>query len=339
MQAETGTNYSLIGHKRRKLATSSAAPPMQEMKRASSAPTEPKGSWIGLKISIQKSSLKINKNNENLRGEKIFATIHDYDNNTNESQIWINIDNNDNKIYIDFINLTEKDLWFETVGDIKENKRLSIPTHSQWIPMTLKIGSNVIIYNKLKGIIDSFDSMSRRHHISYFHQQNENNLKMSEWIWCNNENTKLFDNNNTNNHRITKQIKPPPFDYIIYGLNDTFIKYSGHKRNYLSINDGNHESSEIKVKKRKFDANYNIISNESPLMSRIPKMKENNKNNDDNNDTLMVDNRDIISISSTSASPPKQTKFSRNRPIINVKYLFIYILAHNRPHNRDMIVI
>eukprot|EP01083_Nonionella_stella_P031913 87310_1 len=77
-------------------------PPPLSMKRSISAPAEPQGWLIVLQLNIKKESLKNHKTNSNIDAI-ITATIHDYNIATQESQIWIN--DNNNNILTDYINL------------------------------------------------------------------------------------------------------------------------------------------------------------------------------------------------------------------------------------------
>eukprot|EP01084_Bolivina_argentea_P279984 478732_1 len=274
-------------------------PPPLSMKRSSSAPSEPQGWWIGLQLNLKKESLKNHKTNSNIDAI-ITATIHDYNIATQESQIWIN--DNNNNILTDYINLnTNPPPSYNIIGNIYDNQNIFIPKNDEWIPIVLEIGSYVEIKHndniELEGIIDSYDNISRRYHITY-------NDK-SEWLWCNNNNTKLNNGNNKSNLFIETEIAPPPFDTIAYGLNKSFIQFShkmsnqeieNRKRNMESPNNNTQPPN----KKRK------ILCDESPI--RIPKMTEKVTKE-------TTEKREIITISSQSQTPPKNNNNIKNNII------------------------
>lgn len=297
MQQETA-NYSSL-----------ASPPQrEEMNRASSAPTEPKGYWIGLKIQIKTQALNININHDS---DTIAAVIHDYNMQTNKSQIWIH---QQSAIYVDHINLDQT--WHNIIDNIYENKDVSIPVNNKkYVPLKLDISAQVLIKTssyQLKGSIDAYDSISKRYHISYHANQNVNSSKMSEWFWCTESNTNvLSSSNNSNSMMIPKQINAPPFDTKPYGLSPDFVEtqsqINSRKRTIRTLDNENNnnntdhngmiqDSINPTSKRRKL--------NDSSPMGRIPKNK-NISSTKQQREQPDIDTRDIISISSTSASPPK----------------------------------
>eukprot|EP01084_Bolivina_argentea_P241232 405025_1 len=264
MQPSSAT-YSTIGSKRRKLSP----PEPLCMIRASSAPTDPQGWWIGLTINVNKHSLKLNQNNSELPST-ITATIHDYDTKTGESQLWMN---HNNTYLMDTINLHSNPPPYVTVtGNIWDNPTVSIPPYHEWIPMKLEIGCLVkIIHHEMEGIIDAYDPRSRRYHITY-HKHG-----MSEWLWCTNHNTKVCTNTQCVPVPPRTTITAPPFDLKPYGLDPAFLDLSST----LSMD------------------NKDAPLLPAPATIRIPKMTE--------KVTSPPNDREIITISS-SPSPTKKSR-------------------------------
>ena len=265
---------------------------------------EARGWWIGLRIKLSKESLKKQRENDAIP-QQITATIHDYNTQTEESQIWI-IDESGDNVYVDYINLNDAANNYSVIGNICDNENISIPSHSQWIAMKLDIGCSVNINHKhinckLEGIIDSYDPISRRHHITYNHPNNA----MSEWLWCTNTNTKLCDNSN-HNLFIQTQLTAPSFDVIPYGLTEEFIQFSKSMQSKKRASNPANSGIEPPNKKRKVQSNNDTF--------KIPKMTE--KATSINN---IDDHREVIDIvSSQSMSPPNPKRCKQQQNVCNL---------------------
>ena len=229
------------------------------------------GWWIGLSLKLNRSFLKRHANDSQLPSE-VRATIHDYDSSSGESQIWIcREDDQTGAIWVDHIDLSNSDLQYECIGSITDNAMdLAIPNTKDWIPMKLDIGSAVEIRHyklrPLRGLIDGYDSQSRRYHISYPKGQ-------SEWMWCTNSNTSLSAITVECNDITPSNPLPPPFDPEIYKLDPSFLTISrqmtSNKRMWTA------DGSEPAAKRRKVISGISGgISVISPPASRIPKMTE-----------------------------------------------------------------